>query len=120
VLEEAIHGKELAGRAFVVREISDPKCGSHCQILFVSSFERKRLRSMRDVVEGPGTLTVGESPGFAAEGGVVNFKLEKGRVRLEINPDAAEREKLRISSKLLSLAQIVRNQEAKERVAAGR
>jgi hypothetical protein len=107
-LEEAVHGRVLGERAFVVREVSDTETGRGCHFLFVSSSERKRLRSIREFVHGSGTLTVGESPGFATEGGVINFKLENGRVRLEINPDAAEREKLRISSKLLSLAQIVR------------
>jgi uncharacterized protein DUF4154 len=107
-LETAIHGKIVAERTFVVREVAGAEPASNCHILFVSSSERKRLRSIRELVKGSGTLTVGESTGFAAEGGVINFKLENGRVRLEINPDAADREKLHISSKLLSLAQIVR------------
>jgi hypothetical protein len=107
-LEEAIHGKAVAERAFVVREVGGVEPASNCHILFVSSSERKRLRSIRDLLQGSGTLTVGESTGFATEGGVINFKLENGRVRLEINLDAADREKLHISSKLLSLAQIVR------------
>jgi hypothetical protein len=54
-----------------------------------------------------GVLTVGETEGFASQGGIVNFKLEGGRVRLEINIDAAAQAKLRISSKVLNLAQIV-------------
>jgi hypothetical protein len=57
-----------------------------------------------------GVLTVGESDGFAALGGVIGFKLEGGRVRLEVNVGAAEQSKLRISSKLLSLAHIVKTQ----------
>lgn len=107
-LEEAVQRKIVGERPFAVREIASAEPASNCHILFVSSSERKRLRSIRNLVNGSGTLTVGESTGFAAEGGVVNFKLENGRVRLEINPDAAEHEKLHISSKLLSLAQIVR------------
>ena len=38
----------------------------------------------------------------------VNLKLKDARVHLEIDPEAAERAKLRISSKLLSLAEITR------------
>ena len=58
-----------------------------------------------------GILTVGETQGFAADGGVINFKLDDGRVRFEINVDAAEHEQLHISSKLLSLAQIVKTEK---------
>ena len=50
---------------------------------------------------------MGEADGFASDGGVVNLKLESGKVRIQINVQAAEREGLRISSRLLSLAQIV-------------
>ena len=51
---------------------------------------------------------MGESEGFAEEGGVVDFRLEGKKVRIEINLNAAGQQKLRISPKLLSLAQIVK------------
>lgn len=47
----------------------------------------------------------------AIEWGVINFKLENGKVRFEIDVEAAGREHLRISSKLLSLAQIAKKAE---------
>jgi hypothetical protein len=52
-------------------------------------------------------LTVGETDGFAEQGGMVNLKLESGRVQIQINLSAAEEARVRISSKLLSLAQII-------------
>ena len=52
-------------------------------------------------------LTVGETPRFIEQGGIVNFFLENGKVRFEINRSAAERSGLRISSRLLQLAKIV-------------
>jgi hypothetical protein len=53
-------------------------------------------------------LTVGEEATFIAGGGIINLTLSDARVRVEINPDAAARAGLRISSKLLSLAEIRR------------
>jgi hypothetical protein len=49
-------------------------------------------------------LTVGESPDFLRQGGIINFVLEDGKVRFEINQDAATQADLRISSRLLRLA----------------
>jgi hypothetical protein len=109
-LDQAITGKVVEGRPFVVRRISDIQPGSNCHILFVNSSERKRFRSMAESLKGSGVLTVGETPGFTADGGVINFKLEDGKVRFEIDVDAAGRENLHISSKLLSLAQIAKKQ----------
>ena len=107
-LEEAVRGKQIEGRALLVRNISDARQAGNCQILFVSFSERKRLPSILVGIKAASILTVGEVEGFTAEGGVVNFRLENGRVRIEINVQAAEQSRLRISSKLLSLAQIVK------------
>ncbi|MEO8125549.1 MAG: YfiR family protein [Bryobacteraceae bacterium] len=108
-LSDAIRGKELAGRSFAVRRISELPLKSRCQILFVTSAGMKLLRPAAGTLKSAPILTVGETPGFGYEGGVINFKLEDGRIRFEINVEAAEQAHLNISSKLLSLAQIVKS-----------
>jgi hypothetical protein len=108
-----VGGKTVVGRPLVVSDISDVGQGSDCQILFIGSSERKRLRAIFAELRATGVLTVGETEGFATQGGIVNFKLEDGRVRLEINIEAAGQAKLRISSKVLNLAQIVNTRAQK-------
>jgi hypothetical protein len=49
-------------------------------------------------------LTVGDTPGFIEDGGVINFKLEGGKIHFEISAEAAEQAQLSISSRLMSLA----------------
>jgi hypothetical protein len=112
-LAEMVGGKTVVGRPLVLAEISDSTQGGECQILFIGSSERRRLRSVFAELRTTGILTVGETDGFATQGGIVNFKLEDGRVRLEINIDAAALAKLRISAKVLNLAQIVNTRAQK-------
>jgi hypothetical protein len=105
-LKEAINGRSIEGRALTLRHIAGAAEAASCQILFVGSSEPKRvwagLASVRRV------LTVGEC-GDASEGGaIVNFVIEDGKVRFEINTDAAELGKVRISSRLLSLTRLTR------------
>jgi uncharacterized protein DUF4154 len=107
-LDQAVDGKEVAGRRFLVRPISNVPPDLTCHILFVPASERKRFRSMAASIENSAILTVGEIQGFPADGGVINFGIEDGRVRFEINPEAAGRKHLRISSRLLSLARSVK------------
>jgi hypothetical protein len=107
-LAQAVSGKEVEGKKFEVRQLSDEQQTEGCQILFVSSSERKRLHEIFGEIKASGVLTVGETDTFASEGGVINFQIDSGKVRLQVNVDAAEHSKLRISSKLLSLAQIVK------------
>jgi uncharacterized protein DUF4154 len=105
-LEGAVDGKSVDGRKFVLRQIANLAQAGGCQILFIASGQKKGPAEAAMA----GVLTVGESDGFAAGGGMIGFKLEGGRVRLEVNVGAAEQNRLRISSKLLSLAHIVKTQ----------
>jgi hypothetical protein len=107
-LRDTVSGKSLAGRSFAVTDITDVAEAPGCHILFISSSERKHLKSILAGHRMLGILTVGESEGFCAQGGVVNFKLDGGRVGFEINVDAAAQANLRVSAKVLSLAQIVK------------
>jgi hypothetical protein len=108
VLESTIAGKEIDGRRLVVRTIPDVRQLGVCQILFVSGSEQQRVPAILAGCKTRSVLTVGELEGFAAQGGVINFKVEDGKVRFEINTTAAAEQQLQISSKLLSLARIVK------------
>ena len=107
-LEQATQGKQVEGRTLLVRQVTEMQPPSRCHILFVSAPERKRFRAAANAIKGSGVLTVGETQGFISDGGVINLKVEDGKVRFEINMEAAGAERLHISSKLLSLAQIVK------------
>jgi hypothetical protein len=109
-LDEAVNAKSIDGRKLAVRQIDNLQQAGGCQILFIASRKKKHSTDADAAVAMAGVLTVGDSDGFAAAGGVIGFKLEGGKVRLEVNLDAAGQRKLRISSKLLSLALIVRTQ----------
>jgi hypothetical protein len=106
-LTEAIHGKPVNGRPVEIRAVDNLEDACTCQILFIRSAERKRLRSILDKVAGHGVLTVGEMDSFPMEGGIVNLKFDGDKIRIQINLQAAEGQHLTISSHLLSLAQIV-------------
>jgi hypothetical protein len=107
-LVQAVNGQAAQGKSFTILQISEASQMRFCHILFVSSSERKRLAPIFEEIKNGAVLTVGESDNFTAEGGMVNFRIEEGSVHLQINLDAAAQQRLHISSKLLSLAEIVR------------
>ena len=109
-LEEMVQGKRIGDRAFAVRRFPDTQQTSNCQILFIGASEGKRTRALLEAMKGAGILTVGETGDFTALGGIIGFKLEGPRVRIQIALETAEHTRLRISSKLLSLAEIVKRQ----------
>jgi hypothetical protein len=107
-LDELVETKIVAGRKLSVRSIAEVREREGCHILFISSSEHLRLKAILDTSGKEGVLTVGDTSDFIAEGGIVNLSLEGGRVRMEINPDAAKERHLRISSRLLQLAKCVK------------
>lgn len=79
----------------------------HCQIVFISASEREHFHNVIMSLTGVDALLVGDADGFAASGGTIEFMLEDNHIRFAINPDAAGRADLKVSSKLLALAKIV-------------
>ena len=103
-LDQAINGKTINGRTLVVRRLRWGQDLRSCHILFISSSERQRLPQIIQSLRGASVLTVGDMGQFNQQGGIINFILEANKVRFEINSRAADQARLKISSKLLSLA----------------
>ncbi|HSR08080.1 MAG TPA: YfiR family protein [Bryobacteraceae bacterium] len=109
-LEDMVQGKKMEGRAFAVRQLPDTQQAGKCQILFIGASEGKRTRALLEALKGAAILTVGETGDFTSLGGIVSFRLEGPRVHIQIALDTAEHARLRVSSKLLSLAEIAKKQ----------
>ncbi|HVB28867.1 MAG TPA: YfiR family protein [Terriglobia bacterium] len=108
-LESIVEGKSVNGQVLEVRHIKKVEDAQGCKIAFISSSEKGHLRTILNALRGSGMLTVGDTEGFARMGGVINFTLVDNHVHIEINPEAAKVQKLKISSRLLRLAQIVQS-----------
>lgn len=105
---ESIKDKPAKGKRLSVRRIQGVKELTACHVLFVGSSEGKRLPQVMQSVQGLSVLTVGEMDEFVRQGGIINFVIEKNKVRFQINVDSASRAGLKLSSQLLSLAKVVR------------
>ena len=109
-IDRVIENKKLDGRNLVIKRLKwgkDLKDLRECNILFVSSSEKQRQSDIINTVKWLPILTIGETAGFAAGGGIINLTLEGNKVRFEVNVEAARQANLNISSRLLALARIV-------------
>jgi hypothetical protein len=107
-LEDVVKGKSINGRGFLVRRLKAGDAVTDCHILFIGASEQRTLSMILARLRGSPLLTVGDVAEFCQNGGAINLVLSDHRVHLEINPAAAERARLQLSSRLLSLARIVR------------
>jgi hypothetical protein len=104
-LERTVHGKTINGHLLMVKELRSPAEARDCHILFIGTYEKTRLPEVFESLRGASVLTVGETEHFTEAGGMINFVLEGGKIRFQVNDVAAKGARLKISSKLLSLAQ---------------
>ena len=107
VLDRVLAGKKVNGRIFLVKRLKSASDLRECHIVFVSSSEMAHLGEAIHLVKGMPILTIGEIPGFAKRGGIINLFLEDNKVHFEVNVEAAKEADLNISSRLLALARIV-------------
>jgi len=99
--------RTINGKPVFVRFARRAQDARGSQILYVAASEQQSMAEVLAAVDGTPVLTVGDTPAFAAHGGMVGFASENGRVRFEINLGHAERTGLKISAKLLALARVV-------------
>ena len=110
-LDGLVEGRQIQGRRVDVARLREVGDVGACQILYVSGSETSRLDTIFAALAGRSILTVGETEGFFERSGMIRFVVVANRLRLHVNAAAAAGVGLTISSRLLSLADVVRTDE---------
>jgi len=113
-LEDAMNGKTLHDRPVRVDHAKQLSDARSCNIAFIGDAELRKSAAPLDELKLSPVLTIGDAESFVLQqGGIIGFCLEDNKVRFDVNIDAADRARLRISSKLLLLAKIVIGKQAR-------
>jgi hypothetical protein len=116
MLVDVTKGHSIDGHAVVVSTMKpDSATLASCHVLFTSGLDETRTGPLLESVGGKPVLTVSDLRNFARFGGVAELIVENGTMRFDINLDAAQRAGVRLSSKLLSLATIVKDNRRRDR-----
>lgn len=87
-----------------VTPLSKGRNGDNCNILYIAPGKLKNI----NLSEIGNVLTVSDSRGFAKSGGMVELRDSKDKVGIVVNLPVAQKHGLRISSKLLSISNVIR------------
>jgi hypothetical protein len=108
-LEHTIKGRAHDGHELTVQVMKTDGPLRSCHLLYVDGRDAAKFSEVLDVVKTAPVFTVADHGDFTGKGGIAQLILESDRMRFAINVSAAERARLHLSSKLLSLAKIVRD-----------
>jgi hypothetical protein len=108
-LERIARDERVQGRPIVLRRVRRAEDVGTCHILFVRRRDDPGLAQLIRAVSLPYRLVVGEDMDFAERGGGIGFFFEQRRVKFAVNIAATERAGLKVSSKLLKVARVVRD-----------
>jgi hypothetical protein len=110
-LADSVRGQAISGHALEVRRLNPEHSLAACHLLFVPASDARQMLAKINKGAEP-MLTVSDAPGFARSGGMIELFQESGRMRFAVNVDIAQRSGVRLSSRLLDLAKIVRTDHA--------
>lgn len=106
-LFQPIAGTIVNGRTITIRYLPENANAveiRQCQVLFVAPDRKEMIAAVLDSIDGAPVLTVGETPGFLEQGGMINFVIQDNKIRFEINDAAVEPSGLKIRSMMKRLA----------------
>jgi hypothetical protein len=103
-LERTVKGRQFAGRQISVVQMRIDGQLRSCHLLYLSGVTLAQVAAILEAVRGAPVLTVSDVDDFARRGGIAQMFVEDGKMRFELNLEAAKRSGLELSSKLLVLA----------------
>lgn len=108
-LIDPIEQRTAFGRPIKLFRTNSLNKKQHCHILFLNGSIKDKLliKGMLVIDDTHTSLTVGESEGFAAQGGMISFVNRLGKIKLQINLKALQQSGLKISAKLLEVAELI-------------
>lgn len=102
-----LESKTLRGRKVIVRRLRASALDDTCDVLFIASSEKSRLHEITNSLQGKSVLTISDADAAARSGAVIGLDIENQKMVFDINIQAAKRQGLAISSKLLRLSRSV-------------
>lgn len=97
----------------IVRDVRAPEART-CAIAFIGSHDDDEIREELNALSGADVLTVGDSPAFLNDGGMIQFVVQNDHVRFAVNLDAVHKTHLVLSSELLRVAMYVKGRPQPE------
>ncbi|GGB91388.1 hypothetical protein GCM10011352_16800 [Marinobacterium zhoushanense] len=110
LLTETVRGRRVGERPVQVRTLSEHEVTEGIHVLYLGD-DTRLVRSRIESVKGQPILIVTDLPRGLEFGSGINFRREDDRIRFDISLTAAQSNRLKISSRLLTVARQIEGAE---------
>ena len=107
-IDAAVTGEKMGTHPITIARYNNINEVNNCQMLFISKYYNENLPAALSLLNQHFVLTVSDMPGFVQSGGIIGFETVNNKIKLQVNLSTAKTANLNISSKLLSVAEIVK------------
>lgn len=108
---DAFQGKTIHGRNINIKALAADADVSRCHIAYFGQSSNQVVTSSLGKVRGHSLLSIGEDQNFLSNGGLITLFVDNNKIKFRINVSAIPQAGLKISSKLLRLADVYREGE---------
>jgi hypothetical protein len=105
-LQETINSETVQGHPLEIRRFRSVEDIGKCHVLYINERDPAKVSEIIIKVTVYNTLTVSDCVDFCKLGGMIGFFRKNNKIKLQVNPGAAQNAGLIISSKLLRVAEI--------------
>lgn len=106
-LARIVAGRTVQARPIAVKQFKEHEAPAGVHLLFIGGTDGTRLRSVLKAAQPAPMLVVTEAEHGLRQGSVINFKIVDERVRFDISLEAADKNSVKLSSRLLTVANYV-------------
>jgi hypothetical protein len=103
---DALAERRVGVRPITIERLPGTETLRRCQIAFIAADQQAAWRNAGGNALGPATLTVADDGRFARDGGMIALVTSGRRIQLHVNLVSLQGSTLRISAKLLEVAEV--------------
>ena len=107
-LDKLYKNKKIHNKSIKIRYVTSIDDIKESDILFITIKNPKEVKKVLKYARENSILTVSDAKGFAQRGGIIQIDFVMRKIKLKINNEASKEAKIKISSSLLNISEVIK------------
>ena len=108
LIDELVRGEVASGHPVKIVRCFTLEATAACHVVYIAEANLRSVARLLHNLADRSILTISGDDAFVERGGVISLSVRSNRIRILVNLEAAKRARVTLSSKLLRLAEIVK------------